>query len=112
MQKPNGQAGFTLLEILVVLIVIVVVISIAVPRFSSAESFARQEADRANRQVIEGAIELYKMDTGMVPEDIQDLIIPPEGVTGWRGPYLREEIQQPSRENEPYSLDEQGRIKP
>ena len=112
MKNQLKQNGFTLLEILLILFLMMVVISIAAPRFSSAENFTRQQADYANRVRIEGAVELYRMDTGLLPEVINDLLVPPPEVTGWRGPYIEQELLKPTRDGEPYILDERGKIVP
>lgn len=112
MGNQHKQEGFSLLEMLLILFLMMVLISMAAPQFGTAENSTRQQADLANRVLIEGAVDLYKLDTGKLPEGIDDLIICPLGVTGWRGPYLQQEIIKPTREGEPYVLDDRGRIIP
>lgn len=112
MENQHKQKGFTLLEILLILMLMMAVIGIVAPRFTSAENFTRTQADSANRVRIEGAVELYKLDTGILPEGIEDLYVPPPGVTGWRGPYLEREIVKPTRDGASYELDERGKVVP
>ncbi|WP_041219442.1 type II secretion system protein GspG [Desulfitobacterium dichloroeliminans] len=108
--EKRSQEGFTLLEMLLILFLIMAVISIAAPRFSSADGVTRTQIDAANRVRIEGAVELYKMDTGVLPQRLEDLYLSPPEVKGWRGPYLDEELVKPTRGGEPYELDERGKI--
>ncbi len=94
-----------------VLAILMVIVGIALPRFSSAVVYTQYQADMANRVLIEGAVDLYKMDTGMVPECIEDLLNPPSGVKGWRGPYLEQMPTHP-REGKTYELDDKGKLRP
>jgi general secretion pathway protein G len=108
----KGQDGFTLLEVLLVLFLMMAIVAISVPRFNTAEGITTSKADSANRVLIEGAIELYRLDTGMFPKEMKDLYLPPPGVRGWRGPYLDQVILKPTRGEESYKLDERGRVLP
>lgn len=112
MRNQHRQEGFTLLEILLILFLMIALIGIASSRFSSAQNFTRIQADSANRVRIEGAVELYKLDTGVLPEKMDDLLSSPPGITGWRGPYLQQVIVKPTRDGESYVLDERGKVIP
>ncbi|MGE4271576.1 MAG: prepilin-type N-terminal cleavage/methylation domain-containing protein [Desulfitobacterium sp.] len=110
--EKRSQEGFTLLEMLLILFLIMAVITIAAPRFSSVDSVTRTRVDAANRVRIEGAAELYKMDTGVLPQRLEDLYSSPLAVKGWRGPYLDEELVRPTKGGEPYELDGRGKVNP
>ncbi|HHY27463.1 MAG TPA: hypothetical protein GX523_12125 [Desulfitobacterium dehalogenans] len=112
MGNQRKQEGFTLLEVLLILCLMMVIIGIASPRWSSAENYTSTQGDLANRVRIEGAVELYKLDTGMLPEGIDDLYSPPPGIKGWRGPYLRQDFVKPTRNGESYELNERGKVIP
>lgn len=100
------------MEVLLVLALLMLILGISVPRFNSAVGYTQNQAELANRVLIEGAVELYKLDTGMVPESIDDLLYPPEGVAGWRGPYLDRELSPPMEGRDTYEFDEKGKLLP
>ena len=106
------EKGFTLLEVLLVLCLMMAIISIAAPGWGTAKNNTSTQADLANRVPIEGAVELYKLDTGKLPEGIADLYAPPPGIEGWRGPYLRQRFTKPTDNEERYELDEGGKVVP
>jgi general secretion pathway protein G len=104
--------GFTLVEVLFVLFFMMILVYQIAPRFTSAEELTRVKADAANRLRIEGAIELYKLDTGTNPEMIEDLMSEQPDLIGWRGPYLDKALENPIKGAEPYTLDAQGKVRP
>ena len=106
------EKGFTLLEVLLVLCLMMAIISIAAPGWGTAKNNTSTQADLANRVLIEGAVELYKLDTGKLPEGMADLYSPPPGIEGWRGPYLRQNFIKPTDNEEGYKLDERGKVVP
>jgi len=85
------QAGFTLLEILVVLGILGFIVTMVAPRV--IEYFGRAKSDVARVQ-IEGlatALDLYRLDVGRYPaqeQGLKALLEEPSGTRGWRGPYL------------------------
>jgi len=107
----RSNKGFTLLEVLLVLFIMMILVYQVAPRFTSSESLARVKADSANRQRIEGAVELYTLDTGEIPGSIEDLISPATEVRGWSGPYLDQVLVNPMKGALPYELDAQGKVR-
>lgn len=107
----GSREGFTLLEVLLILFLMMILVYQVAPRFTSSESLTRLKADSANRLRIEGAVELYKLDTGKIPGSIEDLISPITEVRGWRGPYLDQALVNPMKGAEPYELDAQGKVR-
>jgi prepilin-type N-terminal cleavage/methylation domain-containing protein len=62
------QAGFTLVELLIVVIIIAILAAIIVPQFSSATRDAQEAALDANLSAMRSAIELYRAQhTGVYP---------------------------------------------
>lgn len=106
------QAGFTLLEVLLILGLMMSIISIVAPRWDSAEDYTSRQADFAQRARLEGAVELYKLDTGTLPEGMDDLYSPPPGLKGWRGPYLHENWAGPAGGPGGYELEQRGQVIP
>lgn len=106
----QSDHGFTLVEVLFTLFLIMMLTYAVAPRFVSSEGWTRSKADSANRLRIEGAVELYKLDTGKYPNRIEDLVIQPSGLAGWRGPYLQEIPVNPAKGAQPYQLNSQGKV--
>lgn len=88
----QGEAGFTLLELLVVLGIIVLIATIAAPQVLRYLGTARTETAKAQISALSTALELYALDNGGFPNQqtgLKALIQPPAGQTRWKGPYLK-----------------------
>jgi len=58
------KKGFTLVEIMIVVAIIGLLAAIAIPNFVRARSAAQQQACIANLKQIEGATQVWMLDTG------------------------------------------------
>ena len=104
--------GFTLIELLVVIAILGVLAAIALPLVASRIDQARESANNSNLRLLQGAVELYKLDTGEYPDgtDWQDVLVnDPEtfddGV--WQGPYLKAVVVPPTNYSA-YEIDANG----
>jgi len=61
------QAGFTLVELLIVAIILAILAAIVVPQFASTTTDAQEAALRANLSAIRGAISLYRQQHNEYP---------------------------------------------
>lgn len=61
------QAGFTLVELLIVAIILAILAAIVVPQFASTTVDAQEAALRSNLSAIRGAISLYRQQHGEYP---------------------------------------------
>lgn len=61
------QAGFTLVELLIVAIILAILAAIVVPQFASTTTDAEESALRANLSAMRGAIDLYRQQHGEYP---------------------------------------------
>ncbi len=97
----NAQAGFTLLEVLVVLVILGLVAAvIAGPQVFKLLGTAKSETARIQIERISGALDLYRLEVGRYPTDEENLaalVEAPPGAARWNGPYLkkRESIVDP-----------------
>ena len=85
-----NEAGFTLIEIMLVVIIIGILVSLVAPRLAGRSEEARKQAARAD---IEGgvslALDLYEVDNGAYPSKLDDLLNKPSNASNWKGPYLK-----------------------
>jgi general secretion pathway protein G len=88
-----NDAGFTLLELLVVLGIIVLIATIAAPQVLRYLGKARTETARAQVSALSTALELYALDNGGFPNQQTGLnalvTAPSAAATRWRGPYIK-----------------------
>lgn len=90
----RGEAGFTLLELLVVLAILGLLAAIIAPQVLKYLGTSRTQTARVQIQNIVAALELYKLDVGHYPsqaEGLNALVTAPQNEVGWNGPYLRRE---------------------
>jgi len=96
--------GITLVEVLACIVIFGVIMLIAAPNFKSQLNHVKEKADGGNIQLIEGAIKQFRLDTGILPGDLQYLLAnPPGGIPGWAGPYVVSIPQSPSGRS--YEID-------
>lgn len=102
MKKSNGNRqfrrlirssdGFSLVELLVVLAIMGLLVGIVAPRVLRYLDGAKVESAKAQIHNIDGALELYYLDTGRYPTDEQGLAalaVAPDDTLAWNGPYLK-----------------------
>ena len=82
------DAGFTLIEILLVVVIIGILAAVAVPRLGGRVGQSQIAAARAGVGAISTAIDLYETDNGKLPESLQSLITK-GSEPNWNGPYIR-----------------------
>ena len=90
-RRAGRQAGFTLVELLVVMVILVLLASLVAPRVVGYLGSARTKAAKVQIESLAQALELYKVDNQRYPttsEGLKALIQAPAGVASWAGPYL------------------------
>jgi general secretion pathway protein G len=73
-RKKAREAGFTLIELMIVMLIIGVLMAIAVPNYVSAVKAARESVLKEDLHVMRGAIDSYTMDKQKAPQSLQDLV--------------------------------------
>ncbi|CAD5371593.1 pseudopilin, cryptic, general secretion pathway [Rubrivivax sp. A210] len=84
--------GFTLFELLIVFAILSLLAGVVAPRFLERHSGAHAQAARAQIELLEKALDQYRMDARHYPSSEQGLAAlhtAPAGATPWRGPYLK-----------------------
>ena len=86
-----ADAGFTLLELLVVLAILALIAGVAAPRVIGYLSTAKSETARIQIESLAQALDLYRLDVGAYPTQAQGLaalVTRPADARRWNGPYL------------------------
>ncbi|MDD2234370.1 MAG: type II secretion system protein GspG [Desulfitobacteriaceae bacterium] len=104
------EDGFTLLEILIVLLLIGLLLGGLVPHYGSSKEKASELVDQANIRLISGAAQDYRLDIGIFPSTVNDLMLNTTGSEHWRGPYLDKWPLNPYVETRVYQIGEMGQV--
>lgn len=105
-----GQAGFTLIELVIIIVTLGILAAVAIPRFSGISESSKISATRQEMATIRKAIvgtsnavaagqfidRGFEGDLGTLPSSLVDLVVKPgSAVTynnltrlGWNGPYI------------------------
>ena len=73
-RSRKHEAGFTLLELMIVMAIIGVLAMVAVPSFIGALKQAREAVLKEDLHVLRAAIDSYTMDKMKAPQSLDDLI--------------------------------------
>jgi general secretion pathway protein G len=88
----GGDAGFTLVEILVVITIIGLIMALVGPRVLNYLAESKVKAARIQVESFASSLDLFYLDAGRYPtssEGLAALARRPGGVDMWDGPYIR-----------------------
>ncbi len=74
MGRTRKDAGFTLVELMIVMAIIGVLAVIAVPSFVTAIRHAREAVLKEDLHILRSAIDTYTMDKQKAPQSLDDLV--------------------------------------
>lgn len=82
----RSEAGFTLIEILIVVIIIGFIASLVAPNLLGRFERSKEEIAKAQVEMLSSAVQSFVLDIGKCPLSLNELL----SSTGskWRGPYL------------------------
>ena len=89
MIQIRRTAGFTLLELLVVLAILAMIATFAGPQVFKWLGGAKRDTAKIQIESLSGGIDLYRLEVGKLPPDLEALVRKPSGVDKWNGPYLK-----------------------
>jgi general secretion pathway protein G len=90
--RRQAQAGFTLVEMLVVITIIGLIMGLIGPRVLNYLTESKVKAAKIQIQSFASALDLFYLDTGRYPttaEGLDALVRQTGGLTAWNGPYLK-----------------------
>ena len=90
-RRRRSQAGFTLVEILVVITIIGLIMALVGPRVLNYLSESKAKAAKIQIESFSSALDLYYLDLGRYPNSNEGLtaLTRSNNAPGWNGPYLR-----------------------
>jgi general secretion pathway protein G len=90
-RRRSGEAGFTLVEILVVITIIGLIMALVGPRVLNYLGESKAKAAKIQIESFSSALDLYYLDVGRYPTTNEGLAALTRGnnLPGWNGPYLR-----------------------
>ena len=104
-----SQAGFSLIEIILVVVLIGGILAFAGSRILGGGDRAKVNLAKAQVQTLAEKVQQYAQDTGGLPGSLDDLV--KSSATGWLGPYAKDaELKDPW--NHPYVYATPGEGKP
>ena len=73
-RKRKNEAGFTLMELMIVMMIIGVLTTLAIPSFVGAIRNAKEAVLKEDLRVMRSAIDSYTMDKQKAPQSLEDLV--------------------------------------
>lgn len=106
--RIKREAGFTLLELLVVLVILGLLAGYVAPKYFAQVGKSEVKTARAQIEGLEKALDQYRIDTGHYPSTEQGLAAlntKPADEPRWDGPYLKKALP-----NDPWGKPYQYRM--
>ena len=90
------QRGMSLIEIIIVIVLIGAVLTFVGSRVLGGADRAKANLGKSQVQTLAGKVEQFQMDTGRLPNSLDELVTAPGNASGWLGPYAKEaELKDP-----------------
>ena len=104
--RRTDEAGYTLMELLVVLAILGLLAAIATPMVLHYLDSAKVSTAKTEVSNLAAGLDLFKYDVGRYPtteEGLQALVVAPEGADNWNGPYVKKTTKLNDPWGHPYN---------
>ncbi|HJW68620.1 MAG TPA: type II secretion system major pseudopilin GspG [Candidatus Binatia bacterium] len=94
-ERRRRQAGFTLIEIMVVMVIIGLLMALVGPNLIGRSEKAKTQAAAMQIERLGTVLDTFRLDIGRYPttqEGLQALVERPSGLERWDGPYLNKAV--------------------
>jgi general secretion pathway protein G len=85
----TAQAGFSLIEIILVVVLIGGIVAFAATRILGGGDRAKVNLAKAQVQTLAEKVQQFENDTGNLPGSLDELVTAPGNASGWLGPYSK-----------------------
>jgi general secretion pathway protein G len=102
----SSEAGYTLMELLVVLAILGLLAAVATPMVLHYLDSAKVSTAKTEVSNLAAGLDLFKYDVGRYPttqEGLGALVSAPEGVDNWNGPYVKKTAKLSDPWGRPYN---------
>ena len=110
-RRRRAIAGYTLTEMLVVVAIIGLISAVVIPQTIGQLGKAQNRTSKLQAQSVAAAMEQFQADNGRLPtegEGLKALVVRPEGLDSWAGPYIRTEAQLKDSWGKPFTYKQDG----
>lgn len=107
-RRADGEAGFSLLELLVVMAILALLAGLVAPKVIGFLGGAKTDTAKVQLRNIESALDLYRLDNGKYPASLDALVTQPAGADRWKGPYLKKATGLSDPWGQPYKYQFPG----
>lgn len=81
--REDRQGGFTLVEIMVVIVILGMLVAIVAPNVLGSQAKAQEDTAKMEVGRIADAVEMFFIQSGRLPEGLEELIQPDEKGQAW-----------------------------
>ena len=113
--RPDRDAGFTMVELLVVLAILALIAAFVVPNVFNILGGAKQDAAKVQIERLGGVLDIYLLDIGSYPstdQGLRALVEQPSEINRWNGPYIKSENALIDPWGNPYQYRSPGETEP